>query len=375
MVFVELQHSLLDTDTWHFDTRVFASWTTVMGVCSRWREVAISSPELWEIVTSVSNTILVPVKKSDTGHHEVALPSSNRTLKVFLGPDGSNKDLMDAMRSEVSRIREIRFSVDDERTQSEINRLTEATATHLRTLVITDSRPWAFKMPSLMHKFSSLEVLCLSGYSMLQRVRFRNLRTLNIARTTFNLDVELESLAALMLASPRLNDASYQDVTTVMGTDDITTTGRLLGPNRCLRKFTFVNTAEVATFLTCFGIPPGATLAMRNVSGNILPDKASLLGDFADIEVADVHIGPEYLRITVSEGKSKLSAEWTQGLMVSMDTIAGLLRRVQALRIHMMDGGSSKGGDQGSLPSAEQIRGNVLRQAVQMGIDCEVVRG
>ena len=277
---------------------------------------------------------------------------------------------MEVMRSQVSRISEMRFSVNDERTRDEIERLTETAAAHLRTLVIAEATG-SYEMHPLAHQFPSLEVLCISGYSLLKKVHCHNLRTLNIARATFDSDEGFQSLVALMQDCPRLNDASFQDVIIDIGTDDIETTGLLLDTS--LRKISFVNTTEVATLLTSLGIPPGATLVMRDVFGDILPDDLDSLGDLVDIGTADVFVGHGYLRVMITEGETKLSTEWTHRLDVSLKTFTDLLEYIPALRIHTEEGRSGKHVRGERFLSADRIWDRVLEEAEKMGIDCEIV--
>ena len=372
MIFTELQRSLLGTAIWDVNAGAFASWTAVMGVCFSWREVALSYPELWETVVSIPNKVYgIPVA-DDAGTLVATWPDPTRPMRLLLSPDGANEALMKAMEPEVSRICEMRFLVDDEQSRSEITRLTR-TAGHLRTLVITEDDEDAFMMPKVYGAFAFLEVLCLSGYSLLHQMSAINLRTLKIANACFCLREELESLMYFIEATPRLNDAALHDVTFTIPEEDIPTGGHLMRPN--LREITCANTSGVVTFFKCFGIPPSATLVMRDVSGNILPDEASLLGDFIDKAAADVYIGRGYLKIVISQSGSVLKAEWTRRFDASLRTFAGLLKHVYALRVHKVEGGVGGRGNNGELGSAEQIQTHVLQLAGQMRIDCEVVEG
>lgn len=376
MIFVELQNALLDDGEWLCGVvssiENFLSWTAVPQVCSSWRGAALGHVPLWTTIVSVSEKVfglaMIEDDDSEMGMKPI-WPTSTRPLRVFLGPTGPNEFLLKTLLPKVSRIQDVFIAINDEQSRKKRNRLTRAVAPYLRTLVIADSGEHPNKMHTLKGDFRSLEILTLRGYSSFKPLRFDHLRTLNIAKAVFFQPKSLDRFATLVQAVITLNDVSFQDVEIFPETNDIINNNRLRGSN--LRRITCTHTTGVAALLQCFGIPANVVLVMKDiVVDNILPDDVDVLGDFVDIEMADVYIGNGQLRVVIHQGGSVLRAEWDLGTYDWVRTFTGLLNSARVLRVHVTGGGDTwkEMGDGDEQPLPEDIERLILQLARQSGV-------
>ena len=286
-------------------------WHTVMGVCSRWRKIAIESPTLWRTVLSVSGSVH-GLNLNDTDN--VRWPGPRSPLLVYLdAPDldqhrKRQRRFLTKLLHDAPKTQPVYIAID-EKSVDQLTDLVHKSKTCLRALSVTRTDAEADSTFAVHDSFRSLEALSLRYFHEYTPLQLENLLRLNLSGVSYDL-AGLESLVKLLLAAPMLDHLSFEDARVRPKSKDIAIgrRNRLVGSR--IKQITFTTTYGVATLLACIGIPAGARLVMHDIEdGDILPHDVQR--PFLGTTRAKAYVEGNQVRVIVKGSECELEGFWT----------------------------------------------------------------